>query len=64
MKNGADINFDKLLRSLVLSPGEMRRRDALREKILARVLGAFGPASFGENSLNSTEIVNGQPKNE
>jgi hypothetical protein len=41
MKEKSDVGFEALLRSLVLSPEETLRCDALREKMRARVGRAF-----------------------
>ena len=40
-----DVEFENVLRSLVLSPEETLRRDVLREKIRARIATIFAPLS-------------------
>jgi hypothetical protein len=40
-----DVEFESVLRSLVLSPEETLRRDALREKSHTQVASVFAPLS-------------------
>lgn len=49
MKEKPDVEFESLLRSLVLSPEETLRRNALREKMRARVGRAFEVSSSHGN---------------
>jgi hypothetical protein len=49
MKQKSDLEFESLLRSLVLSPEETLRRDAVREKMRARAERTFEVSSSPGN---------------
>ena len=49
MKEKSDIEFESLLRSLVLSPEEALRRDALKKKIKAHIAPLFEENDVSKN---------------
>jgi hypothetical protein len=60
----SDTQFDVLLRTLILSPEESLRREALQEKIRARVASVFESRLAQGESVSFIEIARRQPKSE